>query len=1202
MKVQFLNWECRDIEKTISKYEKESKFCIFGFGKTCNSEIILGKQINTENSLCFVFQDFKPYFYLRIDNYLDYSIDRINQKIKNDFETLDRKLRAKNKRMIDQDVLKEIFKSRINYSSRFIKEICLEKTQFVESSVFMGTGFENFKKYKFCKFYFTTKKAHDFFQKFFVKYSFQSSMVYEGNINPMIKFFHDINLQPSSWLNFDNNILSIKSETCIYTKANFEFNIPFGLFTKERVRVIHENNSLWFKLCSYDIECDSSHGDYPIAIKDYSKFKAELERVLKLLKFDKFYENEDDDFPMIREILDICDQINSCIFEETKLFSRIYLKKQDAKKISRNILKKWVIDLKKKNNFDEFHEFLKLVWGETIEGDPIIQIGNVIEFPKGTYKKVIFCLNETEMKKEEGNDSIEVYWYETEKELLIRWAKWVEMCDPDIIMGYNIYNFDNEYIWKRCYECECLDEVSKCISRIYSEKSELREMTKGTGKYIQMNGREIIDLMDYVKKNYSLDSYSLDNVAAKFIRGKITGIENLKKVFINKMPIGLKDNDFFKIFVNNGIYEEKYVDHINKKSKFLIKKVLPNCIELNDNYEINIGQDTFEQYIVEWCLSKDDISPKQIFEFQKGTKYQRFLIAKYCIQDCMLCHYIFQKLEVLINNMAMSNVCFVPFGFLFLRGQSVKIFSLISKQCADENYRIPVLNVNDDKEEESEIEQESYEGALVLEPKTGIYIDEPITVNDFNSLYPSCGIAENISPDTQILDEKFLNVPGYEYNYIQFDEFEYREVIGLNGKIKKNKEPFKIGTKTCVFVVYPNNEKGILPKIWSKLLNERKQVRKKMEKEEDPFKKTLLDGLQLAFKTSANSMYGIFGFSKSPLYYKDVAASITACGRKNLMFAKNYIETNYPGSKIIYGDTDSLFVSFGSQKPTELEKIYESIDTATGAGDKISDLLKSPHNLGFEKCISPFILMARKRYSGLYYTSKTPKKYMNTMGFVLKRRDNALIVKEIVGNAVKMILFEKNIAGSIEYVKRAIYEMLNGKYDIDKFVVTKTLKDSYSCPEQIAHYVLAQRMGERDPGNKPKNGERIPYVFIEVKKKLNEEIKQSDRIENLNYVLENHCGIDYMYYLTNQLMNPLMQVYSLLYRDKTEEIIFGEILRYIHQKRENLNPITKFYTFENEPKGKEPSIVEENPSKRPKKTNKHTIVNSCQKITSFFNK
>jgi len=222
------------------------------------------------------------------------------------------------------------------------------------------------------------------------------------------------------------------------------------------------------------------------------------------------------------------------------------------------------------------------------------------------------------------------------------------------------------------------------------------------------------------------------------------------------------------------------------------------------------------------------------------------------------------------------------------------------------------------------------------------------------------------------------------------------------------------------------------------------------------------------------------------------------------------------------------------------------------------------------------------------------------MGFVLKRRDNALIVKEIVGNAVKMILFEKNIAGSIEYVKRAIYEMLNGKYDIDKFVVTKTLKDSYSCPEQIAHYVLAQRMGERDPGNKPKNGERIPYVFIEVKKKSDEEIKQSDRIESLNYVLENHCGIDYMYYLTNQLMNPLMQVYSLLYRDKTEEIIFGEILRYMHQKRQNLNPITKFYTFETPCKEKE-ILIEENPTKKAKKTNKHTIVNSCQKITSFFN-
>lgn len=206
--------------------------------------------------------------------------------------------------------------------------------------------------------------------------------------------------------------------------------------------------------------------------------------------------------------------------------------------------------------------------------------------------------------------------------------------------------------------------------------------------------------------------------------------------------------------------------------------------------------------------------------------------------------------------------------------------------------------------------------------------------------------------------------------------------------------------------------------------------------------------------------------------------------------------------------------------------------------------------------------MSRKRYTGLYYTSKSPKKYMNTMGFVLKRRDNALIVKEIVGNAIKMILYQKDIHGSIKYIREAIMNMLNGNYPIDKFIITKTLRSTYANPEQIAHYVLSLKMGERDPGNKPKVGDRIPYVFVQTK---TQNVKQSERIENSKYVLENPtlCKIDYMYYLTNQLMNPLLQVYKLIYFEKTEHIIFSDVLSFAYQKRENISSIKSFFTVIN---------------------------------------
>ena len=88
-------------------------------------------------------------------------------------------------------------------------------------------------------------------------------------------------------------------------------------------------------------------------------------------------------------------------------------------------------------------------------------------------------------------------------------------------------------------------------------------------------------------------------------------------------------------------------------------------------------------------MAKDDVSPQEIFKCQKGTADDRARVAKYCIQDCALCNYIIIKLEIIANNIGMSNVCSVPFSYIFLRGQGVKIFSLVAKQCKDDNFLIP---------------------------------------------------------------------------------------------------------------------------------------------------------------------------------------------------------------------------------------------------------------------------------------------------------------------------------------------------------------------------------------------------------------------------------------------------------------------------------------------------------------------------------
>ena len=76
-----------------------------------------------------------------------------------------------------------------------------------------------------------------------------------------------------------------------------------------------------------------------------------------------------------------------------------------------------------------------------------------------------------------------------------------------------------------------------------------------------------------------------------------------------------------------------------------------------------------------------------------------------------------------------------------------------------------------------------------------------------------------------------------------------------------------------------------------------------MEAATDPFKKTILEGLQLAYKLTANSLYGQIGAQTSKIYKKAIAASTTAGGRINIYKARDFVLKNNPGCEVVYGDS-----------------------------------------------------------------------------------------------------------------------------------------------------------------------------------------------------------------------------------------------------------------------------------------------------------
>lgn len=271
--------------------------------------------------------------------------------------------------------------------------------------------------------------------------------------------------------------------------------------------------------------------------------------------------------------------------------------------------------------------------------------------------------------------------------------------------------------------------------------------------------------------------------------------------------------------------------------------------------------------------------------------------------------------------MCMANVCSVPLTYIFTRGQGIKIESLIFKACKERDILIPVLSSPTHGSSE-----DSYEGAIVLNPDPGFYSTSPIGVCDFASLYPSTIVSENISHDSLLWikdfnydgtlishnwgSEVYDNCEGYAYTDIEFD-------IWRPDPHDTRKHPTKIkcGRRICRYAQPLNGTKSTLPQITTWLLQAREAKKKEMKSEKDAERYALLDAEQLAYKLTGNSLYGQLGSGTFKIRLQALAASVTSYGRKQILFAKEAIEKFYGPeannpkcaakcvAKVVYGDS-----------------------------------------------------------------------------------------------------------------------------------------------------------------------------------------------------------------------------------------------------------------------------------------------------------
>jgi len=800
--------------------------------------------------------------------------------------------------------------------------------------------------------------------------------------------------------------------------------------------------------------------------------------------------------------------------------------------------------------------------------DVVFQIGMTTKAfgQDGYLDRKCLCLKETA-----GPD---VECFNTEKELLEAFEKYLIKTDPDIITGWNIFGFDLEFLIIRA-TIHC--GLSPVWGRIRGDVATLVEKNLSSSalgnnelKMVPMKGRYVFDLFQDIKREHKLESYSLNNVSKHF----------------------LKDQ-------------------------------------------------------------KNDMPVKEIFSrFAEGDPIRLGEVAQYCIKDTELPHAIMAKVCQIQNLVEMAKACWVPLAFLSERGQQIKVFSQMAKKARELNFVIPTFKRTNGPDEGK------YEGATVLEAQTGAYYG-PITALDFASLYPSIMCAHNLCYSTLVMNDKYDNLPGVSYE--EFGPHRFAQGVV-----------------------------SLLPTILTDLKAYRKKAKKLMAAAEGTPMEAVYNGQQLAYKISMNSIYGFTGASKGMLPCVAIASTVTMRGRQMIEETKNYVEQNFPGAKVRYGDSvmpgtkvrvmDRLgrdirvcienlavawepypgFLKDGTNKekseisgwkswthkgwmpirrvirhkcqkkiyrvkspygtvdvtadhslmdtnlnlikpnevepsiellhcddaillnsePNSVELIHDSwdgyvYDLETDAGtfqagegflivkntdsvmvefdvqgrkgqdaidyswqlgeqaaEQCTKLFKAPNDLELEKVYAPYVLYSKKRYAAKMYEGASNKdgtpilkedgtrlvkfKKIDVKGLQVVRRDSCPYVRETLKKLLELILESSDPRPAIELAREAARDLMQGKVSMEKLMMSKQLAAEYKVP--TPHVTVRDKIRARAPGSEPQQGDRVAFVIVKGDGKMYE------KAEDPAWVKEKGTPLDYQYYFTNQFKKPVQDL------------------------------------------------------------------------------
>jgi len=470
----------------------------------------------------------------------------------------------------------------------------------------------------------------------------------------------------------------------------------------------------------------------------------------------------------------------------------------------------------------------------------------------------------------------------------------------------------------------------------------------------------------------------------------------------------------------------------------------------NEKHRISIKGITIIDYMI--LYKKFELTPRRYYSLDYITSEEKITIngqgkikyegsirnfyesdwngfVLYCIQDARLVYELDNK-KKLIDTFVMC--CYMA-GIAFNQAISNDVSWLrihdaaIYRLCQSKGLEIPE-NIH------SDIKEEKFAGAYVLDPIPGIY--NYITIFDVNSLYPSCIRSLNISPETyrgQIIqgditrkhgkyiidfyDSLYLSLGNYEvsllnmYNSthtptidphigkpkrVEFESFEYLQTF-------LNEHNYCVAANGAIFT---KEYRGIIPALLDHWIDIRKKNKKLYFEFKQKYQETgevkfkvlseRYNTIQMVLKVRLNSLYGFVGTQYSRFYNRKIAEAVTATGQFVIKSAIHDLQKENNLLAPLYCDTDSLFLNYGKilqeyKMDISDDNIEQCVNTCLEIDKMVSEIINmsmneictnvmltpNMYNFESEEVISRLLISSKKKYVARLVYDKTTYQYLD---------------------------------------------------------------------------------------------------------------------------------------------------------------------------------------------------------------------------------